>query len=114
MRYEYSDARPDPIPELKRRLGAQLAELLQGWNADDIATRIGTDRPRVSELRRGKLERFSLETLIRYLDRLRHRVDITVTRVPHTYRREVRSPRGLHCEPNTAPREPTETSTDDE
>jgi predicted XRE-type DNA-binding protein len=54
--------------------------LLAGWNADDVAVLIGTDRPRISELRRGKLDRFSLETLIRYLVRLGHRVDVTVTR----------------------------------
>jgi len=45
---------------------------------------IGTDRPRISELRRGKLDRSSLETLIRYLGRLQHRVEISVTRDPIT------------------------------
>jgi predicted XRE-type DNA-binding protein len=70
----------DPIPPLKQQLGAELAKLLAGWNADDIAVVIGTDRPRISELRRGRLARFSLETLIRYLARLQHRVDMTVTR----------------------------------
>ena len=73
--------RTDPIPELKRQVGAELATLLAGWNADDIAYMIGTDRPRVSELRRGKLDRFSLETLIRYVSRLRHRVDLVITPV---------------------------------
>jgi len=72
--------RPDPIPVLKQQLGAELARLLARWNADDVAYVIGTDRPRISELRRGKLDRFSLETLIRYLTRLQHRVDVTVTR----------------------------------
>ena len=72
----------DPIPALKQQLGSQLASLLARWNADDIAVVIGTDRPRVSELRRGKLDRFSVETLIRYLARLGHRVDVTVTREP--------------------------------
>jgi predicted XRE-type DNA-binding protein len=74
--------RVDPIPALKQQLGAELARLVAGWNADDIAVVIGTDRPRISELRRGKLARFSLETLIRYLARLRCRVDVTVTQVP--------------------------------
>jgi predicted XRE-type DNA-binding protein len=73
-------SRVDPIPALKRQLGTELARLLAGWNADDIAVVIGTDRPRISELRRGKLARFSLETLIRYLARLGHRVDVSVTR----------------------------------
>ena len=72
--------RPDPIPALKRRLGDELAREVSGWKRDDIAYLIGTDGPRISELRRGKLDRFSLETLIRYLTRLRYRVDITLTR----------------------------------
>jgi predicted XRE-type DNA-binding protein len=72
--------RRDPVPALKQQLGAELARLLVGWNADDIAVLIGTDRPRISELRREKLERFSLETLIRYLARLQYRVEISVTR----------------------------------
>jgi predicted XRE-type DNA-binding protein len=75
-------SRVDPVPALKQQLGSELARLLAGWNADDIAVWIGTDRPRISELRRGKLDRFSLETLIRYLARLGHRVDVTVTRTP--------------------------------
>ncbi len=68
----------DPIPELKRQLGAAIAPLVTGWNADDIGAFIGTDRARISELRRGKLDRFSLETLIRYLDRLRRTVELRV------------------------------------
>ena len=58
----------DPIPELKRQAAAALVPLLAG-NADDVTALIGTDQPRVSDLRRGKLKRFSLETLIRYLAR---------------------------------------------
>lgn len=73
MRYD------DPIPQLKRDAGAWLAALLASWNADDAAYVLGTDRSRVAELRRGKLDRFSLETLIRYLARLRKRVELRVT-----------------------------------
>ena len=75
-------SRRDPIPALKQQLGAELARLLVQWNADDVAFLIGTDRPRISELRRGKLDRFSLETLIRYLTRLRYRIDVSVAREP--------------------------------
>jgi len=71
----------DPIRDLKQRAGAALAPLLEGWNADDVAAVIGTDRPRVSELRRGKLDRFSLETLIRYLTRLGQHVELHVAPV---------------------------------
>ena len=74
--------RVDPIPALKRQLGDELARLLARWNADDVAALIGTDRWRISDLRRGKLDRFSLETLIRYLARLGHAVEITVVCAP--------------------------------
>ena len=75
-------SRRDPIPALKQQLGAELARLLVQWNADDVAFLIGTDRPRISELRRGKLDRFSLETLIRYLRRLDRGVELKVTVLP--------------------------------
>ena len=91
MRNEHLSARVDPILALKTQLGHTLGELLKEGNADDIAWTIGTDRPRVSELRRGKLARFSLETLIRYLDRLGHRAGITVTRVRPTARQARRN-----------------------
>ena len=61
--------RVDPIPELKRAAAAELVRLIDGWNAYDIASLIGTDQPRISDLRRGKLDRFSLEKLIRMLAR---------------------------------------------
>jgi predicted XRE-type DNA-binding protein len=64
----------DPIPDLKRQVAAEIARLIATGNAWDIAIAIGTDQPRVSDLRRGKLDRFSLETLIRYAHRLRRRV----------------------------------------
>ena len=72
----------DPIPALKAQLGAVIALLVSKWNGDDIAAFLGTDRSRVAELRRQKLDRFSLETLIRYATRLSRRVDLTIVEVP--------------------------------
>ena len=69
----------DPIPALKRQLGEELARLVAGWNIDDIAYMIGTDRARISDLRAVRLERFSLERLVRFLARLDYRVDMTVS-----------------------------------
>ena len=80
---------PDPIPDLKRQAGGELARLVAHWNGDDIGTLIGTDRARIAELRRGKLDRFSLETLIRYLTRLRVRVELRIT-APEPIRRTPR------------------------
>ena len=70
--------RPDPIPVLKQQLAGDIRARMSGWRAADIAVLIGTDQPRISELRRGKLERFSLETLIRFATRLRCRVEMRV------------------------------------
>ena len=72
----------DPIPELKRQLGAELAQLVAGWNADDVAVLLRTDRYRVAELRREKLDRFSLETLIRFVARLERAVELRIIRAP--------------------------------
>ena len=68
----------DPIPALKQQLGEELARLVAEWNIDDIAFMIGTDRARISDLRAVRLERFSLERLIRFLARLDYSVEITV------------------------------------
>ncbi len=68
----------DPIPALKRQVGAELARLVDGWNSDDIAALLRTDRSRIAELRRGKLDRFSLETLMRFLTRLGARAELRI------------------------------------
>jgi predicted XRE-type DNA-binding protein len=77
----------DPIPVLKRAAGAELRELVEGWNGDDIAYMLGTDRSRIAELRRGQLDRFSLETLIRYLTRGGKCVELRITTPLRPYRR---------------------------
>lgn len=72
-------ARTDPIPQLKRDAAAAVVALIDGWNAHDVASVMGTDQPRISDLRRDKLDRFSLETLIRFLDRLHQRVELQIS-----------------------------------
>ena len=68
----------DPIPELKRQLAQLLVLRLEGWNQVYAADFIGTDQPRMSDLRRGRLERFSLEQLVRFVTRVDGTVGITV------------------------------------
>ena len=70
----------DPIPALKRDAAAHLAEFLRYGNGDDLASLLGTDRFRIADLRRGRLTRFSLETLLRFLVRAGLRVDLRVER----------------------------------
>lgn len=83
----------DPIPELKRQVAAELVRALEGWRATDLQFYARIDRWRLSDLRRGKLERFSLESLIRYLAQLRYRVELSVVKEPRVRKQARRSPR---------------------
>lgn len=70
----------DPVPELKRLLGAEIRVALSRLPSRrvDVAVLLDTDPARISDLRHGKLERFSLETLVRFAASLWLRVGLTV------------------------------------
>ena len=68
----------DPIPALKEQLRREIISLVGGYDQYVAAHALGTDQPRVSDLHRGRLERFSLEKLIRFLTNIERRVEITV------------------------------------
>ncbi|HEY2852712.1 MAG TPA: XRE family transcriptional regulator [Gemmatimonadaceae bacterium] len=68
----------DPIPELKRQLAQLVVARLDGRSQVYAADLLGTDQPRVSDLRRGRLERFSLEQLLRFIARIDGTARITV------------------------------------
>jgi hypothetical protein len=80
----------DPIPALKQQACAHLADVMRYGNGDDLGALLGTDRFRIADLRRGRLGRFSLETLLRFLARAGLRVELRVERAP----RPQRAPRG--------------------
>lgn len=68
----------DPIPRLKQQLAQLVVERLRGWSQVYAASFLGTNQPRISDLRRGRLERFSLEQLIRFAARVDGTVRIDV------------------------------------
>lgn len=68
----------DPIPDLKLQLAGELAKLLEPWSLGEAGALLRTDRWRVADIRAGRLERFSLETLIRFATRLRRTVVLSV------------------------------------
>ena len=70
----------DPIPALKQQLRDELIALIGKWNQSVAANAIRTDQPRMSDLERNRLERFSLETLIRFLTRVDCQVELRVVR----------------------------------
>ena len=69
----------DPIPEYKAVLARAITERLTGWSQEMAAALIGVDQPRMSNLRSGKLENFSLAQLIRFAARLGATVSLGVT-----------------------------------
>ena len=69
----------DPIPELKAQLAREIVEMMDGWSQENAAEILRTDQPRMSDLRNGRLGRFSLEQLIRFVSRARGVVTIDVT-----------------------------------
>jgi predicted XRE-type DNA-binding protein len=69
----------DPIPPLKEQLARELVARVDGWTLEYAASFLGTDAPRMSNLRRGRLERFSLEHLIRLVTQDHGTVALEVT-----------------------------------
>jgi predicted XRE-type DNA-binding protein len=69
---------PDPIDEMKRAVGAAIVAKIERWSQEKAAGLLRTDQPRVSNLRNGKLDRFSLEQLIRMATRIHGYVYIEI------------------------------------
>ena len=67
---------PDPVPELKAQVARAITDHLDGWSQVNAAALLRTDQPRVSNIRGGRLERLSLEQLIRFANRVG--ADITI------------------------------------
>ena len=70
--------RDDPIPALKQQLAELVVARARGWSQAHAACFLGTDQRRVSDLRHGRLDRFSLEQLIRFVTRVDGDVAIRV------------------------------------
>jgi predicted XRE-type DNA-binding protein len=51
---------------------------MSGWTTSQLTFRLRIDQPRISDLRRGRLERFSLERLIRLVHEMGWRVELTL------------------------------------
>jgi predicted XRE-type DNA-binding protein len=69
---------PDPVPPLKQVLARAIVEALDGWLQEWAAELLRTDQPRMSDLRAGRLERFSLQQLVRFVARIGGEVTITI------------------------------------
>ena len=70
--------REDPSPALKRQLAELVVARVRGWSQAHAAHFLGTDQARLSDLRHARLDRFSLEQLIRFVSRVDGHVLIRV------------------------------------
>ena len=77
---------PDPIPRLKAEVAAKIVEKLERWAQVWAADLIATDQPRMSDLRNGRLERFSLERLLRFASKLHCDITINIVWTRPDYR----------------------------
>jgi predicted XRE-type DNA-binding protein len=62
--------------ELMHKITALIAE--KGWNQAEAAARCGVTQPRVNDLLRGRIARFSLDALVNIAAALGHRVHVAL------------------------------------
>jgi predicted XRE-type DNA-binding protein len=66
----------DAVSRLKSELAAVIAQRIAGWRRADIAVRLGAALSSVSRLRAASVDRFTLDALIRYANRLGYDVEL--------------------------------------
>jgi predicted XRE-type DNA-binding protein len=69
----------DPIHALRRQLAREITRSLGPKSQHRLAPEFGIRQPRMSELSRGVVDRYSLEWLIRRIHRLGGSVSVDVT-----------------------------------
>lgn len=81
----------DPIPALKAQVAGVLVERLRGFTCEIAGGRLKLAPQRIGDLRRGRLDDFSLQRLVRCLHRLGDQIEITVVRSDEVWAREARA-----------------------
>jgi predicted XRE-type DNA-binding protein len=71
----------DPVPALKRQLVAAILRIADQTHWIVAAGGFGLDEARMCDLRKGRIDQFSLQRLIRMLARVDRRVEVTITTV---------------------------------
>ena len=62
--------------KLKADLNTKIVKAAAGYTQQELQSKLGTSQPRVSDLLRGKMAKFSLETLVVYAELLGLRTEI--------------------------------------
>lgn len=65
--------------KLKADLNTRIVEAAVGYTQQELQRKLGTSQPRVSDLLRGKIAKFSLDTLVVYAELLGLHTEIKTT-----------------------------------
>ncbi len=65
--------------KLKADLNTKIVKAAAGYTQQELQSKLGTSQPRVSDLLRGKMAKFSLDTLVVYAELLGLRTEIKTT-----------------------------------
>jgi predicted XRE-type DNA-binding protein len=78
----YDDHGEAPCLELRAQLMAIIDRAIKanGWTQQKAAEFFGTAQPRISDLQRGRIEKFSIDLLVEMVERAGWTVDIKVKR----------------------------------
>lgn len=68
----------DPIPQLKEQLSREIIAAVDKYTWTVAAGMLGIEPSRMSHLKKGNLERFSLEKLIRMLAVIDRKVEVRI------------------------------------
>ncbi len=72
------------LQELKSKLAISLIEIIRAneWSQAHAAALLGVSQPRVSNLMRGKIEKFSVDSLFEMLFRIKYKFDYSFMMTP--------------------------------
>ncbi|NUY39440.1 XRE family transcriptional regulator [Wolbachia endosymbiont of Litomosoides brasiliensis] len=67
--------------EIKKKLLGIITKVIEKntWTQAHAAERLGVDQPKISQIKNGKTDGFSLERLLGFLRKFDHEITITIT-----------------------------------
>ncbi|MCV3769356.1 helix-turn-helix domain-containing protein [Wolbachia endosymbiont of Dipetalonema caudispina] len=67
--------------EVKKKLLNIISKVIEknAWTQAHAAERLGVDQPKISQIKNGKTDGFSLERLLSFLKKFEHEITITIT-----------------------------------
>ncbi|QKX01870.1 helix-turn-helix domain-containing protein [Wolbachia endosymbiont of Cruorifilaria tuberocauda] len=67
--------------EVKKKLLNIISKVIEknAWTQAHAAEKLGVDQPKISQIKNGKTDGFSLERLLSFLKKFEHEITITIT-----------------------------------